>query len=95
MHFFPRKNWNPTTAEEESEKKGNNQVLSRSVTVSDYLPDKPARVCLYSPYMLLEPADEKLIILLFLEASDNDLALFFLVSKIKKDKYCLIFQKVS
>jgi hypothetical protein len=56
---FPRKHWNTTTAEEESEKKGNNQVLSRSVTVSGYLPDKP-RMCLYSPYMLLEPADESL-----------------------------------
>jgi hypothetical protein len=75
MYLYPRKNWNPTTEEEESEKKGNNQVLSRSVSVSDYLPDKP-RVCLYSPYMYLEPADEKLIILLFLEASNKDLVLF-------------------
>ncbi len=40
MHLFPRKNWNPTTAEEESDKKGNNQVRSRSVTVRAYLPGK-------------------------------------------------------
>jgi hypothetical protein len=51
MHLFPRKNWNPTTAEEESEKKGNNQVLSRSVTVSAFLSDKP-RVCLYPLYIV-------------------------------------------
>ncbi len=74
MHLFPRKNCNPTTTDEESEKKGNNQVLSRSV--------------------LLEPADEKLIIL-FLEASNNDLVIIFLVPKIKNDEYSLMFQEVS
>jgi hypothetical protein len=44
--------------------------------------------------MLLEAADEKLIIL-FLEASNNNLILFFLVPKIKKGKYSLMFQEVS
>jgi hypothetical protein len=58
------------------------------------LPDKP-RVCLYSPYLLIEQADEKLIILLFLEASNNDLVLFYLVPKITKDKYSFMFQEVS
>ncbi len=44
--------------------------------------------------MLLEPADEKLIFLL-LEASKNDLVLFHLVPKIKKDKYSLMFKKLD
>jgi hypothetical protein len=80
MHLFPRKNWNPATTDEESEKKGNNQVRSRSVSVSDYLPDNGVSL------LSIHVAYEKLIIL-FLEASNNDLVIIFPVPKKRREVY--------